>query len=63
MKLIIIIMLAVAMTVIFICGYYVGIIKEKYGRNWLLAVPIFVAVLMFNIILALNELSQSGRWQ
>ncbi|WP_075982004.1 hypothetical protein [Bacillus massilinigeriensis] len=63
MKLVIIIMLAAAMIALFFCGYYVGVIKEKFGKNWLFAVPITVAILMFNIILALYELSQDGRWQ
>lgn len=63
MKLVIIIMLAASMSVLFLCGYYLGVIKEKYGKNWLMAVPIFIALLMFNIILALNELSQGPRWQ
>lgn len=56
-------MLAAAMIALFFCGYYVGVIKEKFGKNWLFAVPITVAILMFNIILALYELSQDGRWQ
>ncbi|MFB6466131.1 hypothetical protein ACE38V_04825 [Cytobacillus sp. Hz8] len=63
MKLVIIIMLAAAMVSLFFCGYYVGIIKEKFGKNWLFAVPITIAILMFNIIMALYELSQDGRWQ
>lgn len=63
MKLVIIIMLSVALFVLFACGYYVGVIKEKYGRNWLLAVPATVAILMFNIVLALCELAKADRWQ
>lgn len=61
MKLIVIIMLVAALFVLFICGYYVGVIKEKLGRNWLFAVPITVAILMFNVVLALYELGH--RWQ
>lgn len=56
-------MLSVALFVLFACGYYVGVIKEKYGRNWLLAVPATVAILMFNIVLALCELAKADRWQ
>lgn len=57
------IMLAAAMFVLFMCGYYVGVLKEKYKRTWLYAVPITVALLMFNIIWAIVELSKSARWQ
>ncbi|WP_153126928.1 hypothetical protein [Peribacillus tepidiphilus] len=55
-------MLVSAMFVLFMCGYYVGVIKEKYGKNWLFAVPLTIAILMFNIIWALLEMSKSGRW-
>lgn len=55
-------MLAAALFVLFGCGYYVGVIKEKFGKNWLFAVPITVAILMFNIVLAIYEMSQAGRW-
>lgn len=57
------IMLAAAMFVLFMCGFYVGVIKEKYSRTWLYAVPITVALLMFNIIWAIVELSKTARWQ
>jgi uncharacterized membrane protein len=63
MKIALLIMLAAAMGVLFFCGYYLGIIKEKYGKNWLLAVPITVAILMFNVIVAIYELSKTARWQ
>lgn len=55
-------MMIAAMVVLFLCGYYVGVIKEKHGKNWLQAVPITVAILMFNVIWALMEMSKSGRW-
>ena len=55
------IMLAAALFVLFFCGYYVGVIKEKWGKNWLLAVPITVSILMFNIVLAVYELTKA-RW-
>ncbi len=55
------IMLSAALFVLFFCGYYVGIIKEKLGKNWLLAVPITVSILMFNVVLAVYELTKA-RW-
>ncbi|PLS17059.1 hypothetical protein CVD28_13455 [Bacillus sp. M6-12] len=58
-----VIMMVAAMFVLFLCGYFVGVIKEKYGRNWLFAVPLTIAILMFNIIWALMEMSKDGRWQ
>ena len=61
MEIALLIMLAAALFVLFFCGYYVGVIKEKLGKNWLLAVPITVSILMFNIVLAVYELSKS-RW-
>lgn len=57
------IMLVAAMFVLFMCGYYVRLIKEKFGMNWLHAVPVTVAILMFNIIWALLEMAKSSRWQ
>ncbi|MDQ0155094.1 hypothetical protein [Robertmurraya andreesenii] len=63
MKLALLIMLAAALFVLFGCGYYLGVIKEKFGRNWLYAVPITIAILMFNIVLAIYELSKTARWQ
>ena len=39
------IMLVAAMFVLFMCGYYVRLIKEKFGMNWLHAVPVTVAIL------------------
>ncbi|WP_394231597.1 hypothetical protein [Niallia oryzisoli] len=63
MKLALMILLALAMFVLFFCGYFAGVIKEKYGKNWLQAVPITVAILMFNVIWALTELAKTERWQ
>lgn len=63
MKLALLIMLSAALFVLFFCGYYVGVIKEKYGKNWLHAVPITIAILMFNIVLAIYELSKTPHWQ
>ncbi|WP_019241854.1 MULTISPECIES: hypothetical protein [Bacillus] len=56
------IMMVAAMFVLFLCGYYVAVIKQKYGKNWLHAVPITVAILMFNIIWAIVEMGKAGRW-
>ena len=58
MELVIMIMLALAMVVLFFCGYFVGVTKEMYGKNWIQAVPITVALLMFNIIWALAEMAK-----
>jgi len=55
-------MLVGSMVGLFICGYAVAHIKQKYGRSWLQAVPITVAMLMFNVIWALLEMGKSGRW-
>nr|WP_295973037.1 hypothetical protein [uncultured Bacillus sp.] len=63
MQLVLMIMLALAMVVLFFCGFFVGVIKEKYGKNWIHAVPITIAILMFNIIWALTELAKTDRWQ
>ncbi|MBS4190897.1 hypothetical protein KHA94_11955 [Bacillus sp. FJAT-49705] len=63
MHLTLMIMLAVAMFGLFFSGYYAGVIKEKYGKNWLQAVPITVAILLFNIIWILTELAKSERYQ
>ncbi|WP_210365094.1 hypothetical protein [Bacillus sp. REN3] len=56
-------MLVAAMSVLFMCGYYFRLVREKYGWSWLHAVPVTVAILMFNIIWALMELAKSSRWQ
>ena len=58
MEIVVMIMFAFAMVVLFFCGYYAGVIKEKYGKNWIQAVPITVAILMFNIIWALAEMAK-----
>ncbi|MGI8387800.1 hypothetical protein [Robertmurraya sp. P23] len=63
MKLILLLMLIAAMTVLFFSGYSVGVIKGKYGRNWLLVIPITIAIFMFNIILAIYEISKTSHWQ
>ncbi|MGN1401086.1 MAG: hypothetical protein ACI4XL_06260 [Bacillus sp. (in: firmicutes)] len=62
MYFVITIMMVASMFVLFLCGYYVRIIKEKYERSWLQAVPITVAILMFNVIWAIVEMGKAGRW-
>ncbi|MFO1444749.1 hypothetical protein KDN24_16385 [Bacillus sp. Bva_UNVM-123] len=63
MEIALMIMISVAMFMLYFCGFYSGVIKEKYGKNWLQAVPITVAVLMFNIIWILTQLIKSDRFQ
>lgn len=63
MKITLLIMFSISLLVLFGCGYYLGVIKEKYGKNWLLAVPIGVALLMFNVAIAIYELSKTPNWQ
>lgn len=56
------IMMIAAMCGLFSCGYFVAVINRKYGRSWLHAIPITIALLMFNVIWALLEMAKSGRW-
>lgn len=63
MKLTLIFILILAMVTLFFSGYYIGVLKERYGKSWLMVVPIFMALFMFNIIWALTELAKSPRWQ
>jgi hypothetical protein len=63
MKLVLIIFLVAAMVTLFFSGYFVGMLKERYGKNWIMVVPICVGMVMFNIIWALTELAKSPRWQ
>ncbi|MBU8878934.1 hypothetical protein BGM26_08040 [Bacillus sp. FJAT-29790] len=63
MQIVLMVMLALSMFVLFFCGFYAGVIKEKYGKNWLQAVPIVVAIFMFNIIFILTELFKADRYQ
>jgi len=63
MEIALMIMISAALFVLFFCGYYAGVIKEKYGKSWLQAVPITVAILMFNIIWILTQLIKADRFQ
>lgn len=63
MKIVLIIMLVAACFVLFLCGYYIAVIKEKLGKSVLIFAPVVIAVFMFNVIMALVELSQSPNWQ
>lgn len=56
------ILLVAAVFAIFLCGYYVAVIKQKFGKNWLAAAPIAVAILLFNVIWVIVELGKQGRW-
>ncbi|CAH2713201.1 MULTISPECIES: hypothetical protein [Neobacillus] len=63
MKLILMFVLVAAMVVLFFSGFFVGMLKERYGKNLLILVPVCIALVMFNIIWALTELAKSARWQ
>lgn len=63
MYLIMYIMMAGALFVLFMCGYYVGVFKQKYGKSWLHIIPIIIAILMVNVVWAIVEIIKSGRWQ
>jgi hypothetical protein len=63
MNLILMLMLVAAMVVLFFCGYFVGMLKERYGKNLLIVIPVCISMFMFHLIWALTELSKSGRWQ
>lgn len=56
------IMMVAAVFAVFLCGYYLAVIKQRFGRSWLSAVPLTVGILMFNVIWALIEMGKSGRW-
>jgi hypothetical protein len=55
--------LVASMVVLFFSGYFVGMLKERYGKNLLIIIPIFIAMFMFNIIWAITELAKDARWQ
>lgn len=63
MKLILMLVLVAAMIVLFFCGYFVGMLKERYGKNLLIVIPICISMFMFHLIWALTELAKSARWQ
>ncbi len=63
MNLVIVLMLILAMLTLFFSGYFVGLLKERYGKSWIMVVPIFMAMFMVNVIWALTELAKSPRWQ
>lgn len=60
MFIVLLVMTIVASVVLFLCGYYLGVIKEKLGKNALMFAPIFVALFMFNIILILMEVTSKS---
>lgn len=57
MFVILLVMLVVACIVLFLCGYFLSVIKEKMGKHALMFAPVVVALFMFNIVLILVELS------
>ncbi|CRK80751.1 hypothetical protein [Neobacillus massiliamazoniensis] len=63
MKLVLMLVLVASMVVLFFSGYFVGMLKERYGKNLLIIIPIFIAMFMFNIIWAITELAKDARWQ
>lgn len=63
MYIVLVAMLVLACVTLFYCGYYLSEIKHKIGRTVLIAIPIGVAVFMFNVIWALVELGKSPHWQ
>ncbi|WP_019153587.1 hypothetical protein [Robertmurraya massiliosenegalensis] len=63
MYIVLLTMLIAACIVLFFCGYYVAVIRLRLGKNALLFAPIVIALFMFNVIMALVELSHSPNWQ
>lgn len=63
MKLVLMLVLVASMVVLFFSGYFVGMLKERYGKNLLIIIPICIAMFMFNIIWAITELAKDARWQ
>lgn len=63
MQAVIVVMLIVAMITLFLSGYFVGLLRERYGKSWIMVVPIFLAMFMVNVIWALTELAKNPRWQ
>lgn len=55
--------LVAVMIVLFFCGYFVGMLKERYGKNLLIVIPICISMFMFHLIWPLNELAKSARSQ
>ena len=47
---------------LFFTGFFTGVIKEKMGRHVLLVVPVFIAILLFNVVWAILEMGRAGRW-
>lgn len=47
---------------ILICGFSIGTITQKYGKDNLLNfIPILIVIMMINIVYALVEMSRVGR--
>ncbi|MBL4952807.1 hypothetical protein RCG24_07370 [Neobacillus sp. OS1-32] len=64
MGIVLMLILAAALVVLFFCGYFVGVLKEKYGKkNVVIFVPILISMFMFHLIIAITELAKTARWQ
>lgn len=62
MQLFLMLFLVLAMVTLFFSGYFIGVLRERHGKCWIMWVPILIAVFMFNVIWALTELAKSPRW-
>lgn len=63
MQLVLVFFLILAMVTLFFSGYYIGVLKERHGKSWIMFVPVLIAIFMFNVIWALTELAKAPRWQ
>jgi hypothetical protein len=63
MYIVLVAMLILACLTLFYSGYYLAVIRQKLGRSVLIAIPISIAIFMFNVIWALLELGKSPHWQ
>ncbi|MED3550355.1 hypothetical protein [Cytobacillus praedii] len=62
MYIILLIMLISACFVLILCGYFISIIRLKFGKSIFLFIPIVIAIFMINIVIALVELSHTPNW-
>ncbi|NMD72424.1 hypothetical protein HHO41_19315 [Bacillus sp. DNRA2] len=62
MELFLMLFLVLAMVTLFFSGYFIGVLRERHGKSWIMWVPACIAVFMFNIIWAITEMAKSPRW-